>query len=146
MKGFVLVLLTLLSLQNYGQCTECTSFDEALKDPEKVESLMINSWQHNVTLDSIPVSIAELVNIEVVYLSDHNISEIPTSIGKLKKLKELSFAGCQLKELPEEIYGLKNLRELILLNNQFSDEYIAEVKKRVKAEMPKTKVLISRDE
>jgi hypothetical protein len=143
MKAFIIVVLCFLSLQSVGQCDNCSSFEEALRQPEHVKSLLINPFQHKVTLDSIPVGIGKLVNAEKIYLSDHNITTIPGSIGNLQKLEELSFAGCQISELPEEIFQLKNLKELILVNNQFSEEYLAKVKARFKAEMPNTMVLIS---
>jgi hypothetical protein len=143
MKTIAVLILSITTLQSYSQCSNCTSIEEALKDPQKVKTIKINPWQHKITLESLPNSIGEFVNAEVIYLSDHNISSIPNTIGNLQKLKELSFSGCQLTELPDELFSLKNLNELILLNNQFTQKYIIEVKKRFRKEMPNTKVLIS---
>ena len=143
MRQILFSLLTIFSINSYGQCTDCTSFEEALKKPESVKTLKINQWQQGITLDSVPISIGKFVNAEEIYLSDHDIDNIPAAIGNLRNLKELSFAGCKLAALPEGIFLLKNLKELILLNNEFSEEYINEFKKRVKEEMPNTKLLIS---
>lgn len=143
MKKAILIILAIWSQNGFGQCINCTSFEEALIKPEKVKSLKINPWQTDITLDSLPVSIGQFINAEIIYLSDHNFSSIPNEIGNLKKLKELSFAGCKLTEIPNEIFLLKNLKELILLDNQFSEEYVKLIKERLSKEMPRTRLLIS---
>ena len=139
----ILAVLSLFSLQMMAQCQDCTSLEEALKDPAQVKSLKINPWQHEITLDVIPPEIGELINIEILFLSDHNFSEVPAEIGKLSNLKELSFAGCQLESLPKEIYQLTNLKEVILLNNNFSNDTKKAIKERFKEELPKTHLLIN---
>jgi len=143
MKKIFLFFLLLWSSISFGQCSDCTTLEAALKAPEKVKTLKFNALQQGVTLDSLPRSVAKLTNIEVMYISDHDIQTIPKEIGLLVNLKELSFAGCKLTRLPEEIFQLKNLRELVLLNNQFSQAYILEIRARFKKEMPRTKLLIS---
>ncbi len=143
MKNILLILFILLSFNSFGQCTDCNSFENALKNPKEVKSIKINPWQHGITLDKVPVSIKKFVNAEIIYLAGHNFTTIPKEIGNLKKLKELSFAQCKLTQLPEQIFELKNLKELILLNNQFSKEYIIKIKEKFKTKMPNTKVLIS---
>lgn len=143
MKNYFLFFLLLWSSFSFGQCTDCTTLEAALRAPEKVKTLKFNALQQGVTLDSLPRSIAQLTNIEIMYISDHDLQSIPKEIGLLVKLKELSFAGCNLTQLPEEIFQLKNLRELVLLNNKFSPAYMLEVKARFKKEMPGTKLLIS---
>lgn len=141
MKPLFLISLLAVSLNGFAQCTECNSLKEALKKPEGVKTLIVNGYQHG-RLDSIPASIALLVNCEFLYFTDQPISQVPAVIGKLQKLKELSFGGCKLEKLPEEIYMLKNLKELILFDNAFSEAYIKELKKRVTAELPKTKLML----
>jgi hypothetical protein len=142
MKKYLLFCLLILSLKSYSQCTECNSVHLALKKPEQVRSLMQNGHQHGVVLDSIPVAIGQLVNCEILYLTDHRIKKVPASIGQLQKLKELSLAGCKLEKLPDEIFSLKNLKELILFDNAFSEDYIKELKKRAATELPKTKLML----
>lgn len=142
MKKYLLFCLLVLSLKSYSQCTECNSVHLALKKPGQVRSLILNGHQHGVVLDSIPAAIGQLVNCEILYLTDHRIKKVPASIGKLQKLKELSFGGCQLERLPEEIFSLKNLKELILFDNAFSEEYIKELKQRAATALPKTKLML----
>lgn len=144
MKQLILFTTFLFfSFQLNAQCEECKSFEEALKDPKKVTSLKINSRVDGIHLDEIPIEIGQLVNLKVLYLSDQEISSIPPEIEKLQKVRVISFAGCQLTELPDEIYKLKKLREIILLSNEFSEEQAAEIRKRFKKELPKTRVLIN---
>lgn len=138
-----MALIVLGSATGYGQCVNCNSLDEALKKPENVKSLKINAYQNEITLDSLTASIGKLINVEIIYLTDHNITSIPKEIGDLKKLKELSFSGCHLTEIPDEIFLLKNLKELILLDNEFTEEYIQKFKTQFSKELPGAKLMIS---
>lgn len=143
MKHTLLILFNcFLFIQLQAQCEACVSFEDALKDPKKVASLKINSHVNKVKLDEIPLEIGQLVNLKVLYLSDHDISSIPTEIKNLTKLKVVSFAGCNLTSIPEEMYQLKKLREVILLNNEFSEEDAKMIYERFKKELPKTRVMI----
>ncbi len=127
-------------------CVECSSFGDALVQPELVTSLIMNPNLNTRNLKSIPSSIGELVNLEILYLTEHTLSKVPKEIGNLKKLKELSLAGCQLKELPDEIFTLQNLDELLLFDNQFSKKYLKLLKKKFKKTMPNTKVFLHSDD
>ena len=144
MRITALLVLCFFSFQSFGQCVDCTSIQEALKNPEMVKTLKINSWIHDTKLNSIPKSIDKLINVELIYLTDHDITKLPRSINKLSKLKELSLAGCKLESLPEEVFELKNLSLLILLYNKFSNESIITLQKKVKDKMPQTKLLINK--
>jgi Leucine-rich repeat (LRR) protein len=126
----------------FSQCTTCQSIKEALVKPEMVKSLQINAWRNHIVLDSFPLEIIQLNNLEILYLSDHNFKTIPKEIGSFRALKELSFAGCKLESLPEEIFMLKNLQELLLGDNAFSEEYINKIKSRFKELLPGTKVFL----
>ncbi|WP_276484082.1 leucine-rich repeat domain-containing protein [Paraflavitalea pollutisoli] len=138
---FVLVALS-GSLYSFCQCSDCKTLSEALSDPAMVKKLKHNGPQSGLMLDSLPASIGLLQNVEILYLSDHNIKSIPKEIGSLKKLKELSFAGCRLTSLPEEIFQLTNLKELILFSNLFSEAYAQELKEKFKKRLPHTKVMM----
>lgn len=125
-------------------CSECTSFEDALIQPGKVTSLIINgSMGENMAI--IPVEIGELTNLKILYLSDHSLNILPKEISKLKNLEELSLAGCQLENLPDELFTLKSLKEIILFDNSFSNKYFKKLKKKFKKEMPNTKVLLESD-
>jgi hypothetical protein len=145
MKKKLIIALLLATAGTYAQCVECTSFAEAEKDPAKVISLKKSPYTEDYEddeLEEVPASLKLFVNIEKLYLTDLSLGEIPATIGNLKKLKELGLAGNSLTEIPEEIYTLTNLKELILYDNEFSDEYIVEIKRKVKEKLPKTKLMI----
>ncbi len=142
MKKILLILFVVSTFNCFSQCIDCNSMVEALKKPEDVKTLKINSAIQGITLDSIPVAIGKLINLEILYLSDHPFTTIPKEIGNLTNLKELSFAGCKLKSLPAEIFQLKNLKELILVNNAFTEKYKQEISERFLQEMPDTSVML----
>lgn len=140
-KKMITAALICLPLLGIGQCVKCTSFAEAEKEPAKAVSIKMNARTTDDSFEEIP-DLSPYVNLETLYLSDFGFPEIPASIGKLTKLRELSFAGNELEGLPEELFQLKQLKELILFGNAFSDEYKAELQKRLKKEMPDTKLMI----
>lgn len=139
---FLAFFLTLCvgTITTSAQCSKCNSLEEALKKPKKVTSLISNAYVHGTMLESIPPTVGELVNVQVLYLSDHDFTTIPEEIGNLKKLRQLSFAGCPLTSLPEEVFSLKNLREIILLDNNFSEEYKKVLRERFEKELPKARL------
>jgi Leucine-rich repeat (LRR) protein len=143
MKRMLFTLFLFPSLFSFGQCTDCSSYKKAIKKPEIVTSLILNSaYDDKITLTEFPDSIRAMKNLKILYLTDHELTDIPAFIGELKKLDELSFAGNKLTILPEEIFTLTNLKELILLSNPFSKEYTSYIKKQCREKMPGTKLLI----
>lgn len=140
----IILLLSLIAINlSFGQCQKCTSIAEASKEPEKVKSLIINGYMSpNGPFSVFPKEIENFKNIEILYLSDQQFTEIPDFIGNLTNLKELSLAGGELEKLPISIFKLKNLKELLLNDNNFSEEYLIELKKQLKVELPKTLVII----
>lgn len=139
--AFTLVALS-CGINSYGQCEDCSSFQEALKKPEMVKSIIMNGSLAANRVDSIPRSIGSFTNLEILYLTDQPIKTIVPELANLKKLKELSFGGCKLTAVPDFIFELKNLKELILFDNAFTKAYITLLKDRVKKEMPKTTLMI----
>ena len=142
MKQIFILAFTFLTINCFGQCTECTSVEEASKAPLSVKSLQVNSYVNKISLDAVPAVIAKMTNLEILFFTDQPITRIPSFIGELKNLKELSFAGCKIETLPEEIYNLKDLREMILFDNSFSEEYKKELKKNFRERLPNTKLML----
>jgi Leucine-rich repeat (LRR) protein len=69
-------------------------------------------------IDSIGPEIAQLVNLEKLYLGRNNLKILPTEIGSLKKLKVLSLSYNKLDSLPISIGGLESLQQLWLDQNE----------------------------
>lgn len=142
MKTKLLVAAFLISAASFAQCAKCKSFKEAEVDPARVKSITMNGMMSEVEFDGIPTDINKYVNLETLYLTDFGMDVVPKEIGQLKKLKSLSLAGNALTELPEELFTLKQLKELIISDNDFSDSYLEEIQKQLKAKMPNTKLII----
>lgn len=90
-----------------------TSLQEAVKDPEKVEVLVLRSRK----LDSIPAEIFRMKNLIHLDLSRNRIDSIPPEIGQLNRLEHLELSNNRLEALPEEIGRLTSLRYLGLNRN-----------------------------
>lgn len=136
-----LLTVFLVSAASFAQCTKCKSFKEAEIDPAKVKSIMMNGMMSD-ELDEIPADINKYINLETLYITDYGVNEVPKAIGQLKNLKSLSFAGNALTELPEDIYNLKQLKEFIISDNQFPQETLLTIEKKVKEKLPNCKLII----
>ena len=71
-------------------------------------------------IDTIPDRIAELVNLEKLYIGRNNLKYIPAAIGELKNLKILSVQYNEIDSLPEELGNLTSLEQLWLNQNQLT--------------------------
>jgi len=129
----------LLFTSVYGQCTYCTSLQDALVDPERVRSLNLKGKG----LENIPEEVALLTYLESLDLSNNFIGEIKYDQFKLSNLRELRLAGnpsfngmffkgigdafpnlerlilnnCNINYISEDLAELKYLKELNLSNN-----------------------------
>ncbi len=143
MKKVLFLLVYFITTIAFGQCQKCNSISEASKEPEKVKSLIMNGYMSaGGPLTIFPKEIEKFKNLQILYLSDQKFKEVPEFIGNLTNLVELSLAGGVLEKVPDAIFKLKNLKELLLNDNKFSEEYIAELKVKLKQELPNTKVIL----
>lgn len=67
---------------------------------------------------SLPSSIGDLKNLEVIDLRDNRISELPDRFGCMSKLLKLNLDQNQLKDVPICIGNLTRLMELSMAKNQ----------------------------
>lgn len=74
----------------------------------------------NNKIDFLPKEIGNLKALTQILLTNNLISAIPKEIGGLISLKDLRIENNQLTELPEEIGNLSNLTHLFLDNNKLS--------------------------
>lgn len=73
-------------------------------------------------LRTIPESINNLENLEILSLPSHLIKSLPIKKGRLKKLKEIHINHNRLEEFPLELFSLPNI---IVIN--LEDNYIKKV-------------------
>ncbi|MFM2135189.1 MAG: scribbled planar cell polarity protein [Bacteroidota bacterium] len=96
-----------------GDAGYFTNLQEAIKDPEKVEVLVLKGRK----LDSIPADIFRMVNLIHLDLSRNKIDSLPAEIGMLTRLEHLDLSNNKLESLPEEIGKLTSLHYLKLNRN-----------------------------
>jgi hypothetical protein len=75
-------------------------------------------WLENNQIVEIPDTIAQLSNLQILWLNDNQIVEIPDAIAQLSNLKELYLFNNQIVKIPDAISQLSNLQDLYLRNNQ----------------------------
>ncbi len=120
MRTYVFIVLALFfsncsSLKyNSNKYRVYKDIDKALKNKEKVLCLNLS----NQNLDSIPITITQLKNIEVLIISSNKITTIPYYIGELTKLKVLRANNNVIKSISDEIRNCKELQELWLVGNE----------------------------
>jgi len=78
-------------------------------------------YLHNNEITEIPKEIYQLVNLQWLYLHNNEITEIPKEICQLVNLRELDLSNNQINEIPLEIGQLVNLQRLWLINNQITE-------------------------
>jgi Leucine-rich repeat (LRR) protein len=90
--------------------------DEAINELVILNKIRIGFFAYDIGLENIPENLFNITNIEILNLSNNNISYIPISICKLKNLKELYLNENNFLIFPENICMLEQLQELILIN------------------------------
>ncbi|MGI9457364.1 MAG: leucine-rich repeat domain-containing protein [Aeoliella sp.] len=85
-----------------------TNLTDALAKPTDVRFLNLTS----ANIETFPIGILELTNIESLNLGKNKIETIPPEICDLHKLEVLKLSRNRLKTLPNEIGRLKQLTEL----------------------------------
>ncbi len=78
-----------------------------------------NTTAQNI-LDELPKSIAQLKQLQRLYLDGNQLTALPESIVQLKQLQMLDLDGNQLTAVPESIGQLEKLESLILTGNQLT--------------------------
>ena len=89
------------------------SFEEALYEPHKVESIRITYKG----LKELPDIFDRFPNLVELNLSNNQIETLPPSLFKAKKLRILKLYKNNISDLPSEIGQLKNLVHLSLSYN-----------------------------
>jgi Leucine-rich repeat (LRR) protein len=120
-----------------AQCTDCTSLEEALKDPLRVRSLTLS----NQGLLVFPAEIEQFSNLRSLDLSENTIADFtlekplhdleqlnlsgnipePQAIAQLAKsypkLTELDLSNCHVVTIPPESFSFPKLKSLDLSSN-----------------------------
>jgi len=109
--GFLFLSISIVQAQSFD------SLEQALRRPEKVTRLVLNTYDPN--LKHLPPQIGLLVNLKQLEIScQEQLEDLPREIGNLKKLERLIIDngnGCQMNiTIPPSIGQLERLKVLRL--------------------------------
>ena len=106
--------------------------------PDKPEDAYIEYFKEDFTelylsynkLSNIPaLAFGKLTGLNILSLSNNNLTSIPDSIGKLSQLKILNLSHNNLTNIPDSIGNLSGLKELYLGYNNLSKQEQEKIKK-----------------
>uniref|UniRef100_A0A914HBG3 Gelsolin-like domain-containing protein n=1 Tax=Globodera rostochiensis TaxID=31243 RepID=A0A914HBG3_GLORO len=72
---------------------------------------------NKLTFEGLPASFGQLLQLQVLFLSNNDLELIPEGIGRCVKLRKIKLENNRLITLPGGIYLLPDLKELDLHNN-----------------------------
>lgn len=104
-----------------------TSLEEALKNPDKVESLTLG-WQK---LTVFPKEIFRFKNLKRLNLKNNHLSSLPAKITTLNKLERIDLSNNWFKKLPQGLDKLPKLERLYLMRNPIAKELRADIAKKL---------------
>ena len=71
-------------------------------------------------ITTIPESIGDLDNLEMIYFFENEIESVPESIGNLINLRFLDLGRNNISTIPDSIWGLENIITLNFQENQLT--------------------------
>ncbi len=89
---------------------EYNSISRALKTPELVETLTVNSYYESLT--EFPSEILQLTGLKHLNLKGHQINSIPDDISRLRNLQTINLLDNNLQAINPSICDCENLIEL----------------------------------
>lgn len=75
----------------------------------------------DTSLKILPAEISNLTNLQTILLFGNELTELPQTIGKLDKLKVLDVSRNKLASMPQELSELINLTTINLSNNELGN-------------------------
>jgi Leucine-rich repeat (LRR) protein len=117
------IIFIIFTTNAFGQQTEFTDLDKALKAPEKVECLELGNQSTYSHSKELPGKLAQCNNLHKIYFGWHKNFDLPKLfllLSQLPKLDTLEMYACDLKELPKEIGLLTHLKCLNLSLNHIT--------------------------
>lgn len=95
----------------------------------KMTKVVVFKIDHNILEGSLIGEIRQMSQLEILDVSDNNMTGMPAEIGQLSKLQTLDYSNNKISGLPNELSNLKNnLKEFNLSGNPLSQEQIAKLK------------------
>ncbi|MCP4439539.1 MAG: hypothetical protein GY810_11405 [Aureispira sp.] len=116
---WTLTNLEILYLQDNRFDSSVTVALENINKLKNLKDFRIGAFDKSNSIVSLPESIGELVDLEILELTGAELTSLPQSISSLKKLKRLYLGYNELTILPD-LSSLKKLEELSLYDNEMT--------------------------
>src|SRR3989344_5361858 len=87
----------------------------------------------NKLVGAIQAEIRELVNLEILDLSDNQLTGVPAEVGQLSRLRVLDLSNNKLTGLPYELGNLKKLEIFDISGNNYAQADLDIIKKGLPA-------------
>jgi hypothetical protein len=110
----VLCCISSVFAQKKAKLQTFTSWEEALRNPEKVGVLNLTGQK----LTALPATIGKFTNLQQLILSKNELTNLPIELKTLTKLQKLDLSDNRFKEFDFPIEELKSLKELNLGTNR----------------------------
>jgi Leucine-rich repeat (LRR) protein len=121
---FIYFIFVALSTNSFGQKTAFTDLDEALKEPEIVQSLDLGNQTTYSNAKELPDQLSRCKNLHKIHFGWHqnfDLSKLFKLLSQLPKLDTLEMYACNIKKIPKEIGLLIHLKHLTLSLNNISE-------------------------
>jgi internalin A len=77
-------------------------------------------WLNELGLITLPETLGNLKKLQLLDISNNQLTALPESLGQLKQLQSLDISNNQLSTLPESLGQLKKLRSLNISKNRLT--------------------------
>ena len=122
--------------------TKIRSLPEVINKFKNLKQLEIIGGEPKGELRKLPESIGDLVNLELITLSNNKLKDLPESIGKLKNLKFLIIDKNNITKLPNSITNLDSTNGGELLRLRIGVESLSpEELEKIKSLLPTVRIL-----
>lgn len=104
---------------------------EMPKDIFGMTQLQKIDLSHNQITGALPAEIRHLKNLEVLNISNNEMTGLPAELGQLSKLHVLNASNNRLTGIPHELGNLQNLEMLDLSGNDISEQDLQIIRSRL---------------
>jgi Leucine-rich repeat (LRR) protein len=118
--------LTSVDYSNQG----LTKFPADILSKTRTQALDLS---RNALTGAIPAEIRFLQDLEVLNMSDNDMTGLPAELGQLKKLRILNVSNNRLTGIPHELGDLSSLQVLDLSGNDISKQDLDVIRARLPA-------------